>query len=400
MPDIREHLAARTAKDGWFRIENKAGNSADVYIFDEIGFFGLTAKDFVDQIRGLSASSINLHINSIGGEVFDGVAIRNAIRGHPAHVTTIVDGVAASSASFIALAGDEVVMNRNSQFMIHEPMGGAIGNAVEVASMVDMLNRSADNIASMYAEKAGGTAAEWRDRMRAETWYTADEAVAAGLADRVAESTSDAAVMKNRFDFSIFNYAGRSEAPAPIQPATPETPTASAVGQSEQKEQGSMSDLMSSLRTALGITDDNADEATILAALNEALAEQTEPPVQNKVEEAPADLKRLAAAAGAVIVDKGVWDEAQSRIQEGVNAARKLREQERDALLNAAVQDGRIPPANVKTWADMYDRDPKNTTDVVTNLRKNSVPVAEYGYDNGLDDNGLGEFADLFPKGA
>ena len=160
-----------------------------------------------------------------------------------------------------------------------------------------------------------------------------------------------------------------------------------------------MSDLMAALRTKLGITDDSADEATILAALDEALAEQTEPPVQNKVEGTPADLKKLADAAGAVIVDRGVWEESQRRIQEGVDAARELRNQKRDALLNAAVQDGRIPPASKQHWSDLYDRDPKGAGEVIENLRRNSVPVAELGYSLEGDDNDLGEFANLFPKG-
>lgn len=397
MPDFRSRLATlQRADERWFRIEDKApGQAADVYIFNEIGFFGLTAGDFVDALKTVSAKEIRLHINSPGGEVYDGIAIRNAIKDHPAHVTAFVDGVAASSASFIALAADEVVMNRNSEFMIHEPLGGVIGNAAEVSGMVTDLNRIGDNIASMYADKAGGTAEEWRALMRAETWYTAEEAVSAGLADRVQEKQAE---VTNRFDFSIFNYAGRAKAPDP-QPATPETPAASADGQSEQKEQDSMSDLVSTLRTKLGITDDSADEGTILAALDEALAEQTEPPVQNKVEaSAPSDLKKLADSVGAVVVDRGVWEESQRRIQEGVDAARELRNQKRDVLLDSAVQDGRIPPASRQTWVEAYDRDPKGTATVIDSLRKNYVPVVEMGY--ALEnENDLGEFADLFPKG-
>lgn len=160
-----------------------------------------------------------------------------------------------------------------------------------------------------------------------------------------------------------------------------------------------MSDLMAALRTKLGITDDSADEGTILAALDEALAEQTEPPVENKVEpaSAPSDLKKLADSVGAVVVDRGVWEESQRRIQEGVDAARELRNQKRDALLDVAVKDGRIPPASRDTWAKAYDRDPKGTTDVIDSLRKNYVPVAELGYALDNDDD-LGEFAALFPK--
>jgi ATP-dependent Clp endopeptidase proteolytic subunit ClpP len=392
MPDFRERAAAiqRDSRKDWFSIENRADNAARVDIYDEIGMFGTTAADFRAQVRDLQVDRIDLHLNSPGGEVFDAIAILNTLRDHPAKVNVTVDGVAASSASFLAMAGDTVTMARNAELMIHDAWGLAVGNAADMRDLAERLDQVSNNIASIYAERAGGTVEKWRGIMHAETWFSAQEAVDAGLADRVAEPVK----VQNSFDLSIFNYAGRSAAPPP--PATPETPAASAAGPSEQKEQDSMSDLMSTLRQKLGITDDSADEATILAALDEALAEQIEP--QNKAPEPPRDLKKLADAAGAVIVDKGVWDEAQARIQQGVDAARKLREQERDVLLNAAVTDGRIPPASKQTWSDLYDRDPKGTGEVVANLRKNFVPVAEMGY--ALEaENDLGEYADLFPKG-
>lgn len=402
MPDYRARAALlqREARQDWFRIEDKAAagaKTARVDIFDEIGFFGTSAKGFVDQITALKVDRIELHINSPGGEVFDSIAIRNTIRDHPAKVTVIVDGVAASSASFIATAGDEVVMNQHSELMVHDAFGLVVGNAADMTDMANRLSQVSDNIASMYAEKAGGTTDAWRAVMRSETWYSAQEAVDVGLADRVAEAEVPSEV-KNRFDLSIFNYAGRGQAPPPIEN---KTPAATASGATEQKEQ-EMS-LVDTLRQRLGIADDSADEATVLKALDEALAERAEPPQpQNSAatEQTPEDLQRLARATGAVIVDKGVWDEAQSKIQQGVDAARKLREQERDHVLDKAVEDGRIPPANKGYWANLYDRDPKGTGDVIASLKKNLVPVQAYGYAGDGDEDDLGEFAHLFPKGA
>src|SRR5690606_8034659 len=102
---------------------------------------------------------------------------------HQAHVTVIVDSLAASIASVIAMAGDRVVMAKNATMMIHDGHGLSIGNAADMREMADLLDKVSDNIASVYAERAGGDVAEWRERMRAETWYSADEAVSAGLAD-------------------------------------------------------------------------------------------------------------------------------------------------------------------------------------------------------------------------
>lgn len=201
----------------WYRIEDHdTRGSADVYLYDEIGYFGVTAADFVRDLGAIKKDAITLHINSPGGEVFDGLAIYNAIRDHKAHVTTTVDGLAASAASFIAMAGDEVVMNRNSQMMIHDAAGLAIGNSADMRSLADLLDKTSENIASIYAERTGTLVDQWRTAMQAETWYSADEAVKAGLADRVA--STEGSKTENNWDLSIFKYSNRSQAPAPAMP--------------------------------------------------------------------------------------------------------------------------------------------------------------------------------------
>lgn len=169
----------------WYRIENKA-SEAVVWIYDEIGEWGVTASDFVRDLQGVSSKSITAHINSPGGNVFDGIAIFNALRNHPAHVTTVVDGLAASAASFIAQAGDDRVTERTGQWMIHDAHGVALGNAGTMREMADLLDKASDNIASIYAERSGQSAAHWRAEMLREPWYSAEEAVQAGLADRIA----------------------------------------------------------------------------------------------------------------------------------------------------------------------------------------------------------------------
>jgi ATP-dependent protease ClpP protease subunit len=223
----REQIRARVrANSSWYKITNSAGAAgpAEVVIYDEIGWFGVTAAEFMDELKGITAEDISLRINSPGGEIFDGIAIHNVLRSHAANVTTYVDSLAASIASVIALAGDRVIMQPHSQMMIHEGSGLCIGDAEAMHEMAALLDRQSDNIAGIYAERAGGSPATWRDRMKAETWYTAQEAVDAGLAHEVADlprrpsddsgnDTTDPP--ENRWDLSIFNHAGRDDAPRP-----------------------------------------------------------------------------------------------------------------------------------------------------------------------------------------
>jgi ATP-dependent protease ClpP protease subunit len=209
-------VAPQGGKTGaWFKIENKAATVAEVYIYDEIGMWGMTAGDFVNEVRGITASAIELHINSPGGEVFDGIAIYNALKSHRATVAVHVDGLAASIASVIAMAGDTVSMARNATMMIHDGLMVCVGNAADMARAVELLNKTSDNIADIYAAKAGGDVKAWRKLMQAETWYSADEAVAAGLADEVTGAAPDDKVSA-AWDLSVFAYAGRDKAPAPL----------------------------------------------------------------------------------------------------------------------------------------------------------------------------------------
>ncbi|MFD1547008.1 head maturation protease, ClpP-related [Nonomuraea guangzhouensis] len=213
---------ARTNAD-WYRISNLADGAAEVVIYDEIGWFGVSAGAFLEELKAVTAGEISLRLNSPGGNVFDGVAIMNVLRSHPAKVTTYVDGLAASIASVIAMAGDRIVMQPHSQMMIHNPWAMCIGDAADMRDEAERLDRHSENIASVYAERAGGTVADWRERMASETWYSAEEAVAAGLADEVGQhreqqSEPDKAVA-NAWNLSVFRYAGREHAPAPLATA-------------------------------------------------------------------------------------------------------------------------------------------------------------------------------------
>lgn len=221
----RTRLLARVRPDrDWYRISNQTGDGgpAEVVIYDEIGWFGVSAEQFMGELRAVTAGEITLRLSSPGGSVFDGIAIMNALRSHPARVTVHVDALAASIASVIAMAGDRVVMQPHSQLMIHDALAGTVGNAEDLRELADLLDRQSDNIAAIYAERAGGTAEEWRAAMKRETWYSAEEAVEAGLADEVARPARQpdhdqdpAEALAASWDLSVFRFAGRAQAPDP-----------------------------------------------------------------------------------------------------------------------------------------------------------------------------------------
>jgi ATP-dependent protease ClpP protease subunit len=170
----------------WYRIENNtSADSAEIYIYAEIGWYGIEAAQFVAELKALNVGNITLHVNSPGGDVPDAMAIMNALRAHPAKVTAEVDGIAASAASFIVQGADRVVMKLGSRMMIHDAVGMMYGNAADMEEFAGILRGFSEDIASVYAARSGGTTDEWRERMRAETWFSAEEAVAVGLADEV-----------------------------------------------------------------------------------------------------------------------------------------------------------------------------------------------------------------------
>lgn len=215
---VGRKLLARTSTSSkdWYRIENKVGNPlAEVYIYDEIGMFGVSASDFSRDLRALDATELTVHLNSPGGEVFEGFAIYQALRNHKATVTIQVDSLAASIASVIAMAADTLVMGPRATMMIHDALTVSMGNASEMRQTADLLDKMSDNIAATYAEKAGGDASFWRDRMRDETWYSAEEALEAGLIDQI-EGRETAAEPEISLIAASFQHTGREAAPAPV----------------------------------------------------------------------------------------------------------------------------------------------------------------------------------------
>ncbi len=201
----------------WFTISNKASDKGpvDVLLYGEIGGGwsgdGVEAKAFREEFDSIpKASAINLRIHSPGGSVFDGLAIYNTILARSKDVTAYVDGLAASAASFIAMAASRVVMPKTSRMMIHDAQGFAIGDSEEMKQMAEILDRESDRIADIYAGKTGKTRDAMRALMKATTWMDGNEAKDLGFADEVTDKES----VKNEFDLSVFRNV----------PATPNQP--------------------------------------------------------------------------------------------------------------------------------------------------------------------------------
>ncbi|MCW2854362.1 MAG: clpP1 [Nocardioides sp.] len=199
----------------WFTAKAAHNRSADVAIYDEVGMWGVSARDFRDALKELGeVEQINLSINSPGGSVFDGVAIHNMLARHKAKVVVTVDGLAASIASVIAMAGDEIVMPANAMMMIHNPAGVVVGQSKDMREMAEALDKVRDAIAASYMRRTKMERQAVNALLDAETWLTADEAVEMGFADR----TTEPAHMAASFDLSKFKHP-----PTSCSPATTET---------------------------------------------------------------------------------------------------------------------------------------------------------------------------------
>lgn len=170
------------------------GNRGEIWLYDQVGasFFsdGVTAKSFQKDLAALGkVTTINLHINSPGGDVFDGFAIYNQLAHHPARIEVDIDGVAASIASIIAMAGDEIRIAKNAQLMIHNPRGFAAGDEAEMQRVAALLRNVKANLVDTYRDRTGNTAEKLAAWMDEETWFSATAAVEHGFATAVSKET-------------------------------------------------------------------------------------------------------------------------------------------------------------------------------------------------------------------
>lgn len=218
-------LLADNRGRGLFRAEAK-DDEATLYLYDVIVsddyFGGVSAQAFVKELRAITAPVIHLRINSPGGDVFAARAMEQAIREHSSKVIAHVDGYAASAASYVALAADEVVIAEGGFYMIHKAWTFAFGNADDLMETAALLEKVDESLVVTYAKETGQEAEQIREWMAAETWFSGPEAVEHGFADRIAE---DAPKDKGTWDLSAYRQAPAGAPPPERQEPAPHAHT-------------------------------------------------------------------------------------------------------------------------------------------------------------------------------
>ena len=364
----------------------------EILMYGTVGW-EITAAETIAKLADMTGD-VTVRINSYGGDSFEGVAVKNALRAHAGHVTAVVDGVAASSASVIAVCGaDRVVMRPGAELMIHDAWTFTDGNAADLTKVAADLERTSQAMAEMYAEKAGGDAERWRDMMRAETWFSAQEAVDAGLADAVEDGrTAERPVLAKTGP--RFAYAGRDGAPKP-----------------KILEEENVA-FTKEVAKRLGMSADVVDEATVLAALEETLAEQADEKPAEPIEEAegetadadedqaadtedtsgesaevepePAEFAEEPAEdtdeAEVVTLPRDVFEELKAAAAAGAQARETERVNGLDAEVDQWIAEGRAVAANRGAIRKAMHADPEATRRIYANVPKGTIPRAEIGY--------------------
>jgi ATP-dependent Clp protease, protease subunit len=183
-------------------------------VFEEIGFWGVQAKDFMEQLSAINGDSIRVEINSPGGDVFAALAMYNALRASGKQVTTAVMGVAASAASVLMLAGDTREMPNNTFVMVHSPMSGMYGTAQELRDTADMVDKIGNGLIDTYVARTGLERDKVVEMLSKDTWISAQEALDMGFATKV----TDAVEVTAKYDVT------RAELPDPIRAALKKQP--------------------------------------------------------------------------------------------------------------------------------------------------------------------------------
>ena len=337
----------------WFNIKAAAGGEkqTDILIFDEIGLWGITAKDFATALKAIPEDhAITVRINSPGGSVFDGYAIFNALKARASQITTKVEGLAASMASVIALAGSKVTAAANSIVMIHNPWSGVAGDSDDLRKMADLLDKLSSQLVGIYAAKTGLPEADVRAAMDAETWFTAAEAKEWGLVDEITDEIQAVA----SFDVSRFRNAPKAlaEKPAPI-PAEPPQPDAIAIITAERDTEKQRADSL----------------AEQLAKLNTCASEY----------------------AGKLAAVESERDALRADIAK----------RDAEATVSAAISDGKLTEAAREQFVALFLADPAGTRAVVDALRPaiGAPPVKpETASESGADAAILAEYRTLKGK--
>ncbi len=187
-------------KPDWYKIEALSEDEAEIMIYDVIGWPFNDAAELVRALGGMNQKTITIRINSPGGDVFDSMSIFNALQSHKSKIITRIEALAASSASFIALAGKEVQSYKNAMMMIHDPWVLAVGNQYDLREIADVLDKISGNMVDIYSGKSDVGKKEIKEMMKAETWLNAKEMKEKGFVDTILDGKG----AKAQFDLSVF----------------------------------------------------------------------------------------------------------------------------------------------------------------------------------------------------
>lgn len=191
----------------WYSVKALSADRAEMTIYDTIGDYGVSGKDFAEEFSAITAANVDLYINSLGGSVFDALLMFNAIQLSGKNVTVKVMGVAASAASYVAMAGTKVTMPENTFMMVHNPLNIVYGNAAEMRDMADVLDKIGMSLLATYVTRSGKPEAEVKALLDAESYLTAAECLALGFCDEVTPAITASA----KFD------TDRKDVPARVQ---------------------------------------------------------------------------------------------------------------------------------------------------------------------------------------
>ncbi|MGA4005999.1 head maturation protease, ClpP-related [Ralstonia nicotianae] len=225
---ILQLLSDNRAAARVFNVVASGENEVTMYLYDYIvsddWWGGVSATTFVKELAGITADVIHLRVNSPGGDVFAARAMETALRGHSAKVIAHVDGLAASAASFLIMAADEVEISDGAFLMIHKAWTALWGNADDLRSEADLLDKIDATLVRTYEQRSGQSADDISAWMKAETWFGADEAIEKGFADRKTDATAQPSAKASAWNLQAYSNApkpARSEPTAPVNAPEP-----------------------------------------------------------------------------------------------------------------------------------------------------------------------------------
>lgn len=343
-----------------------------------------------NQLAG-HTGDVELHVNSPGGDVHEGVAMLNVLRSHPGRVTAIVEGLAASAASFIIAGGaDHIIMRPHSTVMVHNPWTALEGDGPALVKAAGDLERLGGTLARIYADKAGGTPDHWSSLMSDETWFDADEAVAAGLADEVVDGrsmkTNTSAITASPV-FARFKYRSRAEAPQPNTKGTlmadqqpDKQPDQPADGMVFTAEQWATLTTLLDLDPAAATVDEALD---LIAAMVDKL-------VGDNPEKTDSEGGAVLARAGRVLLDRDTYKELVAGAREGITIRAQRDAKAREDEVDTWIKEGRINSALRRQAVAMAHRDIATARAYYGSNPPNTIPVKELGHALTPDEDGTG----------